>query len=53
MARKRYDPADDPVVKKFLEAKSSAERRAIEREAVVQSENGPKETDPKRRRKKS
>lgn len=44
----RYRPLDDPAVQRILAATDEDERKAVEREVVAQSENGPKPTDPKR-----
>lgn len=39
------NPEDDPIVKKLLEATTDEERLAIEREALVQSDNRPRPED--------
>lgn len=46
MTKKKYDPADDPIVQKILAAKTERERKALEKGAVAQSDNGPKDADP-------
>lgn len=41
-----YDPTADPVVDDIEETEDDDAARELERQAVEQSDNGPKDTDP-------